>query len=99
MIDQLAQYVELSEQIKALQVEQKNLGLVILEEYEKADIFSLAYEDKNIIKCTRKTWTYPQNVQTIENDLKNARRLAEQNGTATYETTTYLSVKPAKLDK
>lgn len=48
------------------------------------------------VRANRRSWTYPQPIQQAEDDLKKAKKTAEQTGNASYTENSYLRFNLAK---
>ena len=81
----VARYAELEAQSKAIEEEQKKIKDSIASEMEKLEADQIKSEVGTFYFTTRKTWKYPESIKKLEDEVKVAKKTAEETGEATFE--------------
>jgi len=84
-------YAELKAAEKEIKTEIDELNPQVME--EMGDNEEVETEFGKFTRASRRKWTYPPAIKTAEDDLKVAKKTAEQVGDATYEENYYLLFK------
>jgi len=78
------QYASIKAQIKALQVQAEKISEDILKDMREKGEKKVELPIGSFTITNRKSWTYPENVNKINEEYKTAKAIAESEGTATY---------------
>lgn len=89
-----AQYAAKKITIKALEEELDAMKPELIE--AMADHDEVETAEGLFVKTSKRTWTYPADIQKEEDALKAKKKESEQTGTATYNELIYPMFKPAK---
>lgn len=93
---QIESYLELSLEIKELEMLKSSLAAQILEFLDKEQIKSWDHSEFRVTRCIRRRYHYPEAIVTQEESLKELKKQFESTS-EDFETTQYLSVKSLKL--
>ena len=93
VLAKIDEYVALVEQRKELEAAIKALQPEILQAFDDGEIASVNCGAVQVLKASRKNWQYPEDIASMEADVKKAKREAERKGLATYGVTEYLTVR------
>lgn len=86
----------LQAQRKELEAKEAQVKLAIIEDMEKKGELQVVTEYGKATISHRKTYTYTEAVEKLNEKLKLAKVKEEQNGKATAKETTYLTFTPSK---
>lgn len=78
-------YASIQAEIKQLQDEAAMLKDAIAKEMEREEFDEVKTEEGTFYFMTRKSWTYPKTIQTLEKSLKEKKKEAEIKGTAKFK--------------
>jgi hypothetical protein len=84
------EYAHLTTQIKALEEARKALKSEVQKIVSEHPDGKFECNDVVFSIASRKKWSYPSEIVAMESDVKEARKNAETDGTATFEVTQYL---------
>lgn len=87
----LAQYAALKQEIKVLEEQLELLKEPVMEIMSDAD--ELQTEFGTFTKASRRSYTYPAFITTLDEQLKEKKKEAEATGTATYTEKPYIVFK------
>lgn len=97
--DILNKYAELKLKAKALDQELEELNPQVLEIMKESAVEEIEVgELGKLTMASRRTWVYPEFIQTKEKELKQAKKEAEQTGTADYSEKHYVMFKEVKVE-
>ena len=78
-------YADIKNQIKELTEQAKQIEISVVEEMQKEEVEEVKSDFGTFFFTKRKTWKYPKAITEAENNIKIAKKEAEENGDATFE--------------
>lgn len=89
----LARYAELKIAIRGLEDDVDSLKEVVMEIVESKGADEVQTEFGTFVRASRRTYTYPENIASLEASLKEQKKEAEATGSATYVEKPYVLFK------
>lgn len=89
------QFLDLSLQIKELEILKSSIAAQIEEEFKTNELKSFDCNQHRITRCFRRKYRYPAEIQNLENELRDTKKRFETNS-EDYELVTYISAKLLK---
>lgn len=78
------EYITLKLEITEREARAESIKPQIIEEMQKEEADQLDHASGTLLLQSRRTWTYPEDIQVVEQELKENKKKSEQIGEATY---------------
>jgi hypothetical protein len=91
----IGSYLEVSLQVKELELLKSSISSQIEESFNDNDLKSFDFNGHRITRAFRRRYHYPPNIQALENDLKDAKKRFEIDS-QDYDLVTYITAKFTK---
>lgn len=92
-----AEIAALKAKIAEFELKQDQLKPFIIEQMNESGVSKMETDIGKFTVSKRKTWTYPEAIVELGDELKNQKAKAESTGEATYEEVEGLTFTPVKL--
>lgn len=89
-------YLDRKKLLKDIESEVKARQAQILHFMNKHEIQAAATDDEQVVVCRRKVWKYSDELRRESNRISHLQRVEQENGTAEFSESIYLTVKPIK---